>query len=386
MMTTPFWKARRFAAGLSCLALLLLPGCNEKPTAQAPLPPEGLIELAESDLVSVSPGEIELTLHANGTLHARHESLIRAKVAGEVVAVALREGERVEAGQELAHVDDLEYRARVDDRRAALEAGRAQARLAETTRSKNEELRQKNFLSNLAYDSAKSTATVTQSQVQSLEAQLALAEKGLQDTLIRAPISGWVAERFIQRGDKVSPDARLFSIVDLSHLELEALIPAQEISRVSIGQPFKAHVEGFSGRTYHGRVARIGAQALTGSRAMAIYIDIDNPDAALKSGLFAEGTLIMGHAQAQALVPLTALHSETGNDFVYGLVNNQIRRLPVKVGMRSEAEGRAEILQSLEPGTRIVALNLGPLKEGATVRISATPPSPAATVVTPTEH
>jgi hypothetical protein len=94
----------------------------------------------------------------------------------------------------------------------------------------------------------------------------------------------------------------------------------------------------------------------------------------------------MGHAQAQALVPLTALHSETGNDFVYGLVNNQIRRLPVKVGMRSEAEGRAEILQSLEPGTRIVALNLGPLKEGATVRISATPPSPAATVVTPTEH
>ena len=207
-----------------------------------------------------------------------------------------------------------------------------------------------------------------------------------QDTLIRAPISGWVAERFIQRGDKVSPDARLFSIVDLSHLELEALIPAQEISRVSIGQPFKAHVEGFSGRTYHGRVARIGAQALTGSRAMAIYIDIDNPDAALKSGLFAEGTLIMGHAQAQALVPLTALHSETGNDFVYGLVNNQIRRLPVKVGMRSEAEGRAEILQSLEPGTRIVALNLGPLKEGATVRISATPPSPAATVVTPTEH
>lgn len=372
-MTTPYSRYF-FLLAAACVSLTLLPGCNSKPAAST-APAEGVVELTENDLVTVSRGDIEQTLRANGTLHARHESLVRSRVVGEVLSVDTREGERVSAGQILAKIDDLEYRARVDERRAALEGGRAQSRLAETTRSKNEELKQKNFLSSLAYDNAQSAAKVAQSQVQSLEAQLALAEKSLQDTLIHAPISGWIAKRYVQRGDKVSPDTPLFSIVDLSHLELEALIPANEISRVSVGQKFKAHVEGFPDQQYNGRVSRIGAQALHGSRAITVFIDIDNPDAALKDGLFAEGTLVMGQRDAQARVPLTALHSETGIDFVYAIVNGQIHRRPVKIGLRSETAAMAEILEGLEAGTRIVAMNLGPLKEGATVRLVSNTPS-----------
>lgn len=375
-MTSPYSRIPLLIAS-ACTSLTLLvslSGCNSKPAAPV-APTAGVVELAESDLVTVSSGDIEQTLRANGTLRARHESLVRSRVVGEVLSVDTREGERVTAGQTLAKIDDLEYRARVDERRAALEGGRAQSRLAETTRNKNEELKQKNFLSSLAYDNAQSAAKVAQSQVLSLEAQLTLAEKSLKDTQVLAPISGWIAKRYIQRGDKVSPDTPLFSIVDLSHLELEALVPANEISRVSIGQKFKAHVEGFPDQQYTGRVSRIGAQALHGSRAITIFIDIDNPDAALKDGLFAEGTLVMGQRDAQARVPLTALHSETGLDFVYAIVNGQVHRRSVKTGLRSETAGAAEILEGLEAGMRIVAVNLGPLKEGATVRVITNSPS-----------
>lgn len=327
------------------------------------------LELAETDLFLVHAGEIEQTLSANGTLHARQETVVRAKVAGEILSVAVREGEYVSAGQTLAKIDDIEYQARLDDRQAALAAGQAQAALAESTRSKNEELRQKNFLSDLAYDNAQSAASVAQAQLQSLQAQLTLAEKALHDTVVRAPISGWIAERAIERGDKTPPDGKLFTIVDLSRLEMKALVPAHAVAQVAIGQPFTATVEGYATQQFKGRIARIGAQALPGSRAITIYIEFPNPQATIKAGLFAAGSLTLGHSAAQALVPLTALHSATGTDFVYAVIDGKIQRTPVSVGMRSEAAGLAEITDGLTPGTRIVAANLGPLKEGASIRI-----------------
>ncbi len=383
-------KTAWLAAGFACLAGLSLSGCDSKepagksPTLSSASSAAGetassiaIVELAESDVVSVRAGDIEQSLRANGTLHAVQESLVRSKVTGEVNSVAVREGEHVSAGQELARIDDLEYKARLDDRHAALEAGRAQAALAESTRSKNEELLQKKFLSSLAYDNAKSASSVASSQVQSLQAQLTLAEKALQDTVVRAPISGWIAERSVQRGDKTSPDGKLFTIVDLSHLELEALVPANEVSRVAIGQTFTTSVEGFADKRFTGHVSRIGAQAIPGSRAVTIYIAIANPDAALKAGLFAEGTLSLGRSKARALVPLTALRSEAGSDFVYAIENGQIKRLQVEIGMQSEAAGLAEIRKGVDAGMQVVAVNLGPLKEGASVKLVSTSPAVA---------
>lgn len=367
----PSLVAPPLITSLAILAALMLPGCNDAAPKVKPAAATTLIELSDSDLAIVQSGEIEQTLRANGTLYAIQETLIRAKVGGDIASVSVREGEAVTQGQELARIDDLEYRARLDDRRAALEAGQAQAALAEATRGRNEELMQKKYLSTLSYDNAKSAAAVAKAQVESLEAHRILAEKALSDTVIRAPISGWIAERFVQRGDKASPEGRLFSIVDLSRLEMKALVPANEVSRVAIGQAFTARVEGFGDKPFTGRVARIGAQALSGNRAVPLYIEFPNPDATLKAGLFAEGRLTLAHANANAIVPLTALRSEAGSDFVYLVDNNVIRRAPVEIGLRNETSGQAEILRGLEAGSRIVGVNLGPLKEGASVKILA---------------
>ena len=208
--------------------------------------------------------------------------------------------------------------------------------------------------------------------MQSLEAQLTLAEKSLSDTTIRAPIGGWISQRTIQRGDKISPDSPLFGIVDLSRLELEALAPANEIGRIAIGQTFNARIEGYGDRPLTGHVSRIAPQASGGNRAVSIFIEFANPDTAIKSGLFAEGNLVVGHTAARALAPLTALRSEAGRDFVYLIEQGRIRRQTIELGMSSEAAGLAEIRQGLEPGARIVGINLGRLKEGATVRLVQT--------------
>ena len=359
------------AIGVACLAAA---GCQRREATPA-VPPvasvEAIVELAAADIAVVQAGDIGQALRANGTLRAVHQSSVRAKVAGEIVEVAVREGERVAAGQLLARIDSSEYASRLADRQASYEAARAQAAFAESTRRKNEELLQKKYISPQAYDNAKSGAEVGASQAHSLEAQVALAQKALDDTMVRAPIAGWIAERTVQRGDKTAVDGRLFTLVDLGLLELEALVPANEIAQVAVGQSFSLVVEGYGQRSFQGHVARIGPQAASGSRSVPIYIEVANPAAALKAGLFAEGRLSLGRHPVAALVPLTALHSESGVSFVYVIVGGdgeRIRRQPVEVGVVSETEGTAEILKGLAAGSRIVANNLGALKEGARVR------------------
>lgn len=358
--------------GIACLCIN---ACQPKDPATPPVAPasESFIELADADVAAVRAGEIELTVRANGTLRAIHQSSVRAKVAGEIVEVAVREGERVNAGQLLAKIDRSEYVSRLEDRQASFEAARTQATFAESTRRKNEELLHKKFISPQAYDNAKSGAEVSSSQTQSLEAQVALARKALDDTVVRAPIAGWVAERAVQRGDKTSVDGRLFTLVDLSRLELEALVPANEISRVVVGQAFTMTVEGYGGQRFEGRVARIGPLAATGSRSVPIYIEIANPDSALKAGLFAEGALSIGRHAAAALAPIAALHSESGVGFVYLIDGDKIRRQPVETGVFSETEGVVEIIKGLSAGNRLVAANLGVLKEGARVKLTQKP-------------
>ena len=358
------------AIGICCLAMV---GCQPKEATKAPAVPvsESFVELADSDVASVRGGEIGLVLRTNGSLRAAQQSSVRAKVAGEIIEVAVREGDRVKSGQVLAKIDRSEYLSRLEDRRASLEAARAQAAFAESTRRKNQELLQKKFISPQAYDIAKSGADVSTSQAQALEAQLALAQKALDDTLVRAPINGWVAERAVQRGDKTAVDGRLFTLVDLSRLELEALVPANEIARVTVGQAFSLVVEGYGAQRFEGRVARIGPQAAAGSRSVPIYIEVPNPEATLKAGLFAEGTLSIGRHAAPALAPTTALRSESGVSFVYVIDADKIRRQPVEIGVVSETEGVVEIVKGLAAGSRVVAANLGVLKEGARVRMRA---------------
>lgn len=352
---------------------LTLGACQPTEVATAPkLPPtpiaESFVELAQSDVAAVRAGDIGLVLRSNGTLRAFQQSVVRAKVAGEIVEVSVREGEYVGNGQVLAKIDRSEYVSRLEDRQASFEASRSQASFAESTRRKNEDLLRKNFISSQAYDNAKATADVSTSQRQALEAQLALARKALADTLVRAPIAGWVAERAIQRGDKTAVDGKLFTIVDLSRLEMEALVPANEISRVRVGQAFTLTVEGYEGQRFEGQVARVGPMAATGSRSVPIYIEVANADSKLKAGLFAEGTLSIGQHAAAALVPIAALHSESGVNFAYLIDGEFIRRQPVETGIVSEAEGLVEIRKGLSAGNRVVSANLGVLKEGARVR------------------
>ena len=352
--------------------------------ASAPLLPK-LIELSASDLGAAETREVRRELPLTGQLRPIHQALMRARVAGEVIELRVKEGEAVVSGQVLARIDPMESRARLDERQATLAASKATWENNERTRKNNEELLRKGFISQSAYDTTLANSTVAQAQVKAAEANVTLARRTLDDTTIKAPFAGLIAERSAQVGDKASVDMKLLNLVDLSRMEVEAGVPASEIPRVAPGQEVNFKVEGFGEKLFKGKIARINPQSQAGSRSIIVYVEVLNPDGALKGGMFAKGGLTLTRRDAVTAVPISALREERGETVVYAIENNRLARIPVKTGTRNEDEAWAEITASdnarIKPGIKVVKSNLGALNSGVEVKVTDGRSAPAAVPV-----
>jgi RND family efflux transporter MFP subunit len=154
------------------------------------------------------------------------QTTVRAKLNAEVKRVLVREGDTVAAGQTIAEFDTAQLRAQFAERTATLEQQRAQLATSERTRNANAQLVKQNFISQNAFDTADGAYQAQLASVAASKAQLEQIEIVLNDAIVRAPISGTVAKRSVQPGEKVAFDAPMLQIVDLSLLEVQVQTPS----------------------------------------------------------------------------------------------------------------------------------------------------------------
>ena len=137
---------------------------EQKPAAAAPV-----AEFLQNDLYIVEPRDLDQTLPLTGSLAPLTEATVKAKVAGELVAVTVREGESVAQGQVLARIDLTEVQARVAAREADVQAAKAQLVWAEKNRSQQKALLEKSFISQSAFDNIQSNYDVAAAKLRSEE-------------------------------------------------------------------------------------------------------------------------------------------------------------------------------------------------------------------------
>jgi len=372
-----------FALGVAAAAWYLLSTRLSAPPAQgrtgAPAssgPTEPVVELARADMLRIEPGRLTRTLPVTGTLAASAQTLVRARVAGDVLDIPVREGMSVSAGQLLARIDPTDFELRVNERTAQLRSAQAQLDQARRTLENNARLLDKAFISQNAFDNAQSAVEVAAAARDGAEALLSQARKALADTRILAPMTGIVAQRFVQPGEKISPDGRIVSIVDLSRIELEAAVPASEIASVKIGQRAQIRIEGMA-QPSSARVLRINPSTAAGTRSVTVYLGLDKVDERLRAGMFAQGSLTVDERDGLLLVPLSALRERGSQRHVYLIENGRIVERSVETGLIDESAsapggfiGVAEIRSGLNAGDQIIRQNLGQLSPGARARIT----------------
>lgn len=361
------------ALGAICIVAVAGYAGVKRKSPEATPPSQAVIEFTTQDLYIVEPRALERTLPLTGSLTPYTEATVKAKVAGELVVVPVREGEPVKRGQMLARIDQTEVQARVAARRADVSAARAQLDWAGKNRTTQKALLEKGFIAQTAYDNVQSNYEVAVARLRAAEAELVVAQKALGDSVLVAPFDGIVSLRHAQAGERVALDAKVVTVVDLSRLQLEAAVPATEIGRLRVGQPVAFRVDGFGEQSFEGRIDRISPATVSGSRSINVYAVIDNPQGVLRAGLFAQGAVSLERIEGALVVPASAVREEIGRNSVYALVDGAVRRRVVTIGP-ADAADRVQVLDGLAPGDRIVRANLGTLREGTLARLAGPQP------------
>ena len=372
-------KRRRNAAiGLTMIAVLAAGGYAYTQRTATPLPApaakadkQTVHELSSRDIAVVEAHPLALTLPLSGSLTPLAQATVKSKVSGVVLATTVQEGMAVAAGQVIARLDDAEARARAAQQAALLADADARLAMAKKNQANSLALLQQKYIAQNAYDTTSNAVDLAQAAVDAARAQLDLARIALADTVIRAPLAGVVSKRHAQAGEKLAPDSPVFSIVDLRQLTLDAQVPASDIPRVKVGQEVAFRVDGFGERIFAGKVVRINPSTEAGSRAMIVYIGVDNPDGLLRAGMFAKGAVTTEKSAARPLLPLTAVRAEKGSDVVYRIEGGKVVAQPVKLGLRNGDEGLVEALDGIAAGATVLALPLDGIKPGDRVKLPA---------------
>lgn len=296
---------------------------------------------------------------------------MKARVAADVRDVLAREGEAVKGGQIIVKMDATEYLARVEQARGNLNAARAQLDIAIKNRDNNRALVDKGFISRNAFENYASQYAAAEATADAAKAALDVAQKSLNDTVIRAPISGLIAMRYVQPGEKVSADNKLLDIVDLRKMELEAAVPTSDIASVALHQRVMLRVEGLT-QQFEGKVVRINPATQAGSRSVLVYVRVDNPQGLLRAGMFAEAQLVLASRSGVLALPQNAVRKDGNGAYVYVIDGERLARKPVVTGMngRIGSEFMTEIQSGLDFGTTIIATDMGSLQPGSLVRIT----------------
>jgi len=344
-------------------------------------------ELSKGDVVAVEARALSINLPLSGSLAPLAQATVKSKTSGVVLESGLREGMKVSEGQVLARLDNADQAARVAQQQAMLDEANARLAMAVKNNLNSQALLKQNYISQNNYDTTQNTVALAQASVKSAQAQLQLTRNALGDTQIRSPMSGVISKRHVQAGEKLSPDMPVFTIVNLNQLTLEAQVPASEIPRVKVGQEVQFKVDGYQGRNFAGKVARISPTAEMGSRSMLVYISVDNSDSALSGGMFAKGAITTKKSNVMPIIPLAALRKDKEQDIVYKIEDGKVVSQPVKLGLRNEDDGIVEVTDGLTGGATLVIGKLEGVKPGVKVRMAgapavpATPAAPAAPVL-----
>lgn len=329
-------------------------------------------------------------LNASGYVTARLQATVSSKITGKVVEVLVEEGMKIRKGQVLARLDDSTPRANLALARAQLAAARRtlpeiEVRLKEANLSLG---RTRELVA--AGVSSQAELETAQAEVDSLEARLALGgeevgvaerrvalrQRELEDTVIRAPFSGVAISKDAQPGEMISPVSAgggftrtgICTLVDMTSLEIEVDVNESYIARVQAGQRVKAILDAYPDWRISASVITTVPAADRQKATVRVRIAFDQldprilPDMGVKVTFLSQEHSREEKAALHLLVPRAALRREAGRTVVYVLNQDRVERRAVSVGAVQGEE--VEVLSGLSAGEQVVVEGPEDLADG----------------------
>lgn len=336
--------------------------------------PKAIVPLADRTslpLVSViTPGvqAVSTRVTFTGTIEARHQLPIgNSGDTGRIVGVYAQVGDHVRRGQLLAQLDDSVLAPQVAQLTASLAQARAQAALSAAEYRRGVAVGPAGGLSAQDIEKLQAASIMDAANIKVVAAQLAVMRAKLALTRIVAPVDGIVITRNAEVG-QIAPSGGqpLFDIEDAGRVEMIGQVAEQDLADLKVGQEADIHLIGYP-HPFTGHIWLLGAVINPQSRLGEVRIAL-TPDAALRPGAFAHGSVVVAHARRPVL-PQTAVMSDGSGSYVYVVGRgDEIQRRDVRVG--SVIPSGVVIADGLTGKERVVSIDGGFLHSGEKVSIA----------------
>ncbi len=358
---------------------------------------------------TVKPQRIAIQRQVNlsGTLASIDQARVSSEVAGMVREVLVNLGQEVKTGEVLVRLDPRELEIAL--RRAESQLRQTEAQLgidgvnvkepppdetiavvrtaaanrddARAQLDRANRLRSRNLLAQADLDTAETRVKVTEAgyqaaleEVHSLKASLQdrraayeLAQKKLDDAVIRAPVAGSVSERLVQPGEFIRENTPVIGLVQLNPLKVITGIQEKHAGLIRPGLAVQFHVESFPDTVFQGKVGFVSPAVDQGTRTFTVEALVDNSDRRLKPGFFAQGSILVQRDENVLAVPEETVSTLAGVSAVFVVEGNKVRQQTVELGAREGSN--LEVSRGLEGNETLAASNLSQLASGVSVQI-----------------
>ena len=349
---------------------------------------------------------VERRVDLSGTLVSPDQARVSSEVAGIIMAVPVQLGSEVRVGDVLVKIEPRELTLALERAESALRQVEAQLGIdraqdkqpppdeqiasvrqavanrddARAAYQRAQQLSGSGLLAQVDRDTAETRLKVAEANyqasvdnVRSLKASLQdrrasyeLAQKKVEDAVVRAPVAGSVSERLVQPGEFIRENTPVATIVQMSPLKLRTAIQEKNAGVITVGQSVDFVVEAFLTRTFHGKVAFVSPAVDQATRTFPVEVLVDNPDRVLKPGFFAKGTVLTRRDEKVVAAPDDAVSTMAGVSTVYVIEDGKARQQVVTLG--THQENVIEIVDGLKGDEVLATSNVNQLATGTRVR------------------
>lgn len=353
-------------------AILLLGGCGSgsKPNGTSSDPTASQQNTFRPDTATVQTAQVQprnftREIESTGTLVARQHAQLRTLVPGKIIKVNVDIGDYVKKGQILLRIRPRDYQLALEQAEATLARAQAQYNNAKQDYDRIKNLYQAGSATGQQRDQAEAGYQQADASLKQAKAARDDAQQKLEDTIIRAPYSGFITHRYVMEGGFANMGQEAFDITDLSVLEAEMNIPERYAGAIPRG--LKVTISFLSNfQPVEGIVSHVNPSIDTSTRTFAIKVRVKNPGFKLPDGLFCTGDFKLPVLKDQPAVPKDALSEQQGQTIVWVIKNGKAHQRQVTKGI---TEGNWVMIDSgLNIGEKVAVSGTSVLIDGYPVK------------------
>jgi RND family efflux transporter MFP subunit len=335
-------------------------------------------------VVEVAVGTLEQTITATGSVEARRMVLVTAEPGARIAALYFDEQDVVAHGQVLAKVDDIELVTQRLQIEAALNLAKMNLAEAEAALERTRSLYEKGYIARQEVDASQLQVDLYRTQVADRQAAIQLLKAKLDQTLIRAPVSGAVTRKLVEVGGVVSDGARgpattaggqlqpkiIAEIAHLDALEFHADVDQTDIGALNRGQRVIIALDAFPDTPFQGSVQEItlsNVEEVSGRVRYKVRVALEKSAVPLTLGMTGTADFILARQEHVLTLPSAVVMEREGAAFVFVVKDGKAWQRPLRLGLRNEEV--VEVVSGLQVGERVIQQGRGKVKDGQAVEV-----------------